>query len=402
MPIPANVLAQLNKLQKIALIIGVLASLLAVVGWFVDPARFFRSYLFAYMFWFGLTGGSLAMLMLHHMVGGGWGFIIRRLLEAATKLFPLVFVLFLPLLRGLHYLYPWAQPIPADDRVGQWQAIWSNPPFYIGRMILFFAIWIGFSYVLNKWSLQQDKSDDPKIYDRMTRWGGFGFLVFGITMTFAVIDLVMSTNHHWYSSMYGVVFMAGQALSTLAFMLVMLAFLTKGGWPTDEVPTKFFRDLGNLTLAATLFWAYVSFSQFLIIYTANIAEFATFYFFRIKGAWWWFVVAIMGLHFFLPFFVLLTGDNIKRSIPRLAKIALFILAMRFVDLYWNIMPAWPEVRLNSTSPFHWLDFVLPLALGGLWLAGFATMVKKTESLLPIHDPRLEGNWPPLQEVAQHG
>jgi hypothetical protein len=397
MRIPDNVLVQLNKLQRIALIVGVVAALISIAGLVAEPQRFFRAYLYSYMFWFGLTGGCLAMLMLHHIVGGGWGFIIRRLLEAGTKLLPLAFILFLPLLAGLKYLYPWMHA--PEDRIMAWRQVWSNAPFYVLRIVICFLILGTFAYVLNKWSKQQDESNDPRIYDKMTRWSSFGLLVYAIVMSFAVIDLTMSTNSHWYSSMYPAVFLAGQGLSTLTFMLVSLAYLTKGGWPINEVPTKFFRDLANLTLAATLFWAYVSFSEFVIIYAANISESATFYVFRRQGPFWWLIVAIMGLHFFLPFFVLVTGDNVKRSIPRLAQIAFFILLMRWVNLYWIIMPAWPEVRV---SPFHWIDFVLPFALGGLWLAAFATMVKRTESMLPVHDPRLEGNWPPLQEVAQHG
>jgi len=397
MRIPDNVLVQLNKLQRVALIVGVVATLISIGGYFADPSRFFRAYLYSYMFWLGLTGGCLAMLMLHHIVGGGWGFIIRRLLEAGSKLLPLAFVLFLPLLGGLSYLYPWMHE--PEDRIMAWRQVWSNWPMYVTRIVICFVIWGIFAYFLNKWSKLQDESNDSGIYEKLTKWSSFGFLVYCVTMSFAVIDLTMSTNSHWYSSMYPAVFLAGQGLSTLTFMLVTLAFLTKGGWPINEVPTKFFRDLGNLVLAATLFWAYVSFSEFLIIYSANISESATFYVFRRQGPFWWLIVAIMALHFFLPFFVLLTGDNIKRSIPRLAKIALFILVMRWVNLYWIIMPAWPEVRV---APFQWIDFVLPFALGGWWLAAFAAMVKRTESMLPVHDPRLEGNWPPLQEVAQHG
>ncbi|MFQ5737677.1 MAG: hypothetical protein ACE5JX_01580 [Acidobacteriota bacterium] len=387
---------QLHSIQRASFMVGGIGLVaLAFLGLF-NPGLFFRSYLLSYLFWLQISLGSLAILMLHHMVGGGWGFVIRRLLEAATRTLPLMALLFLPLLLGLRELFEWARPEAVEDEILRHKALYLNVPFFVVRAALYFAIWILLSYFLNKRSLQQDRIGDPGLTRKLQILSGPGLVLYGATVTFSSIDWAMSLEPHWFSTIYGMMFMVGQSLTALAFAIVALKVFSAHP-PLDSVVTpKHFHDLGNLTLAFVMLWAYLSFSQYLITWSGNLPEEIPWYLHRIHGGWQYIGLFLILFHFTLPFLLLLSRVN-KRSGRSLALLAGFILMLRFVDLFWLIVPAldWQE-GLN----FHWSDLFAILGIGGVWCALFTRRLGE-RALLPLHDPRFAEKHAP-KEVLEHG
>lgn len=385
----------LNRLQRYASVAFLAGLVLCVVGWLTNGNYVFHSYLFAYLFWFGVTGGSLGILMLHHVVGGGWGFIIRRPLEAGTRLFPAMLVLFAPMLIGMRYLYIWARPaaVMSDAVLGAKHG-YLNPPFFIARTLIYFALLITLAFVLNKWGDAQDTSDDPAISNRLNVVSAGGLVVYVLVCTFAVVDWLMSLTPHYYSSILGFLFVVMQGLSTLALMVFLTAFIAGREPLVQGLPSRYFRDLGNLMLAFVILWAYMSFSQYLLNYSGNSAEEAGFYVRHISGGWGIISLSLIPFHFALPFLVLLSS-SVKVNPIKLAKVAAFILFMRFVDLFWWVTPTF-ERHIGVS----WSDFGAPLLLGGIWLWLWARQMRG-RTLAPAHDPRLAGHWP-QQEVAKHG
>lgn len=392
---------RLDALQRNAVIICVLGLVLSAVGAFMDLQGFFHSYLYAYMFWLGVTVGSLALLMIHHVVGGGWSFLIRRHLEAGSRLLPWLLLLFVPVVTGLLYfgLYEWARPEAANDPTLRLKSAYLNVPFFIARTVLYFAIWIAFAAVLNRWGAIQNERNDPDVFSRLNVLGGAGLVVYALTMTFASVDWVMSLTPHWYSSIFGMLVVVSQGLSTLALMLVLTWYLAGDQPLLRRVPSGYFRDLGNLMLAFVMLWGYMSLSQYLITYSGNTAEEITWYVRRGTGGWEYVSLLLIPLHFFLPFIVLIVGSGIKRNPSRLARIAGFILFMRFVDLFWWVTPTF-----RKTIGLSLADLGTPLLIGGIWLGLWAGQMRD-QPLVPVHDPRLEGDALHSvvgQEVVEHG
>jgi hypothetical protein len=380
----ANIRSHFDRLQRRALLIGALATAVALYGAFTDSTQFFRSYLFAYFFWLGLSLGSLAIVMLHLITGGSWGFAIRRLLEAGMRTLPLMALFFVPILFAIQTLYPWAaHDAAAHDELLQHKAPYLNVPFFIARSVLYFALWIGTSWILLRYSAKQDRTGDAGPGRRARTLAGPGLGMYGLTMTFAAVDWAMSLEPHWFSTMYGVIFIVGQALSTLAFSVVVAAWLQKRPPFSRFLSTSHFHDLGNLMFAFVMLWAYVSFSQYLIIWSGNLAEETPWYLHRTGHGWEALAIGLIVFHFAVPFLLLLSRKS-KRNSQVLAIIALGLLAMRFVDLYWFIGPAFHR----DGFAIHWLDFVTPVAIGGLWLAWFIRQLKG-RPLISLQDSALE-------------
>ncbi len=372
-------------IQRRSLIIGGVAAVACALGAFADPAQFFRSYLTAYLLWLGISLGCLAILMLQHLSGGVWGFVIRRLLEAATRVFPLLALLFLPLLFGLHQLYPWADPAKvAQDPLLQHKAAYLNVTGFVARAVFYFALWCGLSHLLSRWSLEQDQVPRAALRDRMQAFSAVGLLLYGLTTTFSAVDWVMSLDPHWYSTIYGMLFMAGGAVGGMALVIAMASLLARHRPLSDVLAPGHFHDLGKLLLAFVMIWAYFAFSQFLIIWSGNLPEEITWYHVRLAGGWRLVGLALLLFHFVLPFLLLLSRD-LKRQGRALALVAAAVLAMRYVDLYWMVAPSFPEAVAGLQ--FHWLDLAAPLAVGGLWLAEFLRQLK-SRPLLPLNDPLL--------------
>lgn len=379
---------ELDQFGRRALIVGVAGVALCVLGAFFDSEQFFRSYLVAYIFWIGIALGCFAILMLQHMSGGAWGLVIRRLLESATRTFPLLALLFVPIAIGVRSIYIWAQPgAGANDEALQHalahKAPYLNIPFFIGRAVFYFAVWNLLAYLLNKWSLEQDSTKYRPITTRLQGLSGPGLVLYGFTVTFASIDWIMSLEPQWFSTIYGILIMGGQGLSAMAFIIAVVVLLARYKPLSEVIKPSHLHDLGKLMLAFLMLWAYFGFSQFLIVWSGNLPEEIPWYVRRLQSSWRWMGLALVVLQFALPFVLLLSRD-LKRSSRKLVIVAIAVIVMRLVDLIWLTGPEFHE----SAFHLHWMDLVMPIGLGGLWLAFFANQLKR-RPLLPIGDPYLE-------------
>lgn len=382
--------ATLRRYQWIALAAGVIALSVCGVGAAGSPAQFFRSYLTAFVFWTVLALGSLGILMMQYLTGGTWGVIIRRELESATRTLPMMALLFLPIVFGMRHLYVWTHPdILAADEVLREKRGYLNIPFFLIRTAGYFLVWAGTAYCLNRWSQSQDRTGDPVFSFRLQRLSGPGLFALAVTVTFAMIDWVMSLEPHWYSTIYGVIFLAGAGLGAFAFAIAVTVWLGRTPSFAGLLLPGHYQDLGNLLLAFVMLWAYCAFSQFLLIWSGNLREEIPWYVRRIHGGWGWVAVLLIAIHFFIPF-VLLFSQNVKRHSQRLVIVAAIVFLMRFVDVVWLIEPAFDEGKLH----FSWMDPLALIGVGGLWLAVFLQQIN-ARPLLPINDPS-------FQEAFAHG
>ncbi len=373
----------LNRVQRLALIAGIVGAALCLAGLVGNREQFFRSYLVAYLFCFGIALGSLAVLMIQYLTGGAWGAVVRRVLESATRTLPLLALLFLPIVFGLSDLYEWARPeAVAHDPALQHKSLYLNVPFFIARAVLYFVVWITVARYLNHWSAEQDRAGDPRLSRRLEMLSRGGLLLYGLTMTFAAVDWGMSLEPHWFSTIYGVLFMGGQGLATFAFVIPVAALIADRPPLARIIGAEQFHDLGKLMLAFVMLWAYFSLSQFLIIWSANLPEEIPFYLRRMQGGWQYLGIGLIVFHFALPFLVLLSRD-VKRHAWALAVVALGLLAARFLDLFWLLRPA----ALPGVLAVHWLDLAALLAVGGVWF-WFVVAQLKSRPLVPLHDPYL--------------
>ena len=377
--------ATLERIQWRALAVGVVFGIASIIGLIVSPAHFIRGYLVGYMWALGLTLGALAVLMLYHLTGGAWGYVIRRVLEAATRTLPLMIVLWIPILIGVHSLYVWSRPeeLKHDEHLVH-TLQYLSLRWFILRAVLYFVVWYAMSWALNRWSALQDAPPEKDLSPVFRRIGGPGLVVYALTITFAVIDWVMSLDPHWTSTVYALIYMAGQALFAICFGVIILFLLTRVRPMSDFVKPDQFQDEGKLMLTFVMLWAYTSFSQWLIIWNGNLSDEITWYYDRTHGGWQYVGLALMLLHFAVPF-ALLLGRDLKRDAGRLIWVAAWLILMRWLDLFWFIEPNFP----GNQARFHfsWLDAVTPIAIGGLWLALFFWNLRR-RPLVPLYDPHL--------------
>ncbi len=373
-----------ERLRRNAVVVGALGLVACGVGAFLTPADFFRAYLVGYLLWVGVALGSLPLMMLHHLSGGAWGLAIRRLLEGASRTLPVLTVLFLPLLFGLDDLYVWARPeVVAKDAILQHKAPYLNVPFFIARAVLYFGAWNFLAWQINRWSLEQDATGDVALARRMQLFSGPGILVYAFTITFASFDWVMSLDPHWFSTIFGLLMLAGQGLAAFAFTIAALAALSDREPLASVVDKGVYHDLGKLLLAFVMVWAYFSFSQFLIIWAGNLPEEIPFYIRRLEGGWQVVSLLLLLLHFALPFVLLLSRD-LKRNARLLVPVALLVLFMRWVDLHWLVVPNFSPGVLS----LRWMDVAAPIGIGGVWLFVYLGQLQ-SRALIPPRDPYLE-------------
>jgi hypothetical protein len=362
----------LERIQKIALGAGILFLILSVLGWLGNRQHFFVSYLFAFLFWAGLSFGCFNAALMLYLTGGRWGNGTRRFLEAGFMNLPLVALMFIPLLFGLRELYPWARPeLVAVDRILRQRAGYENVIAFILRGVFFFTLWIGLAIVLRKWSLRQDHTTDPGPSVKMRTLSGPAMVIVPLTLTFALVDWVLSLETAWFSTIFALILMAGQILIAFAFITVLLAWLGSREPFVMLVTEKDFLDLGNLLLAFVMFWTYVSFSQLLIVYSGNQPAEIDWYLHRIAGGWKWLISLVALFHFLVPFLLLLFRP-IKQSIRRLATVAGLIFLANALEIYWTIAPTF----YPSGFQIHWTDFTVWLGLGGIWLGIFMMNLKR--------------------------
>lgn len=381
-----------KRFQNRSLIVGALFLLVLLIGAFFDRLQFFRSYLFAFTFWVGIPLGCLVLLMLQHLTGGGWGMVIRRPLEAATRTLPLMFILFIPIIIGAHSLYPWTHAEEAAELAKLGKTRYLNLPFFIGRTVFCFAIWLLLTYLLNRWSKEQERTADRQYAKKMRVLSGPGMVLFVLTVTIVAVDWVMSLDPHWMSTMFGFLFVAAWGVSGLAFVIAMTAMLSKYS-PLNQITGKgHFHDLGKLLLALVMLWTYFAFSQFLIIWSGNLPEEIRYYLPRTHAGWGAIAVGVAILHFALPFLALLSRST-KRNPNKLVVIAVLILLMRLIDFFWMITPNFTGEHFQVS----WMDIVAPIGIGGLWLAAYFWQLGK-QPLVALNDPRYEST---LEQAHAH-
>jgi hypothetical protein len=356
-----------------------------IAGFIMDgQERFFQAYLVAYTFVFGIVLGSMAVLMVQHLSGGAWGVVIRRPLEAAVRTMPIMALLYLPIALGVHDLYHWSHPdVVANDALLQWKRPYLNTTFFYIRQVAYFAIWLIIGWTLTRWSAEQDQSGDPGLVRKFSILSGGGLVVYALTVTFAMIDWTMSVNPHWFSTMWGPLYMVGQGLSAFALMITVLILLSQTAPLKGLITAHHLHDLGKFLFAFLMLHAYLSFSQFLIIWSANLAEEIPHYLIRWDSGYQYVSIFIILGHFAVPYALLLSRD-IKRDFRRLRLIAMWILFARVVDYYWHVAPEFHKEGLDLGV----LDFATPMAIFGVFLALFAANLRKY-SLLPVHDPGLD-------------
>ncbi len=373
----------LNRLQTPAFVIGGIALALSLIGAVLTPTQFFRSYLVSYIFWSGIALGCLAILMLQHITGGTWGAVIRRVLESGSATLPVLALLFIPVIVGLTHLYAWARPMEmAHHPLSGFKGIYLSAPFFVGRAVIYFAIWVLVSRLLMRWSAQQDESADPRLGRKLQLLSRGGILLYALTVTLASIDWGMSLDPHWFSTIYGIMFIGGQGVSAFAFVISIMALLARRGRMAEAVSYKQFHDLGNLLLAFVMLWAYFAFSQFLLIWSGNLAEEIPWYVNRKAGGWGGIAIFLILFHFCVPFVLLLMRD-VKQRANSLLVVAMALVFVHFIDVYWVIAPSFP----HTGGPFHWLDLAVAIGLGGIWVGTYIWQLK-SRPLLPLNDPSL--------------
>lgn len=363
-----------RRWQRQLLLVGIASLCLCAIGAAFDVQQFFRSYLLGFFSWLGIALGSLAILMLHNLTGGAWGLTLRPLFEAATRTLPLLAVLFLPIAFGLDQIYPWSNMDRAD--LGA-KAAYLNVPFFLARAVGYFAIWIGLALLLNRWSAAHDRTGDPAMMERTQQLSAPGLVLYGLTVTFASIDWVMSLQPEWSSTIFGAVVATGQLLPALALAIAVAAALPRS---EHAAAPSTWNDLGSLLLAFVMLWSYMAFSQYLIIWSGNLPEEISWYVNRTVGGWQLIAVVLAAFYFALPFFLLLSRD-VKQDPQRLQIVAVVILAMSFVHQYWLIAPTFSPRHLY----LHWMDIAAMIGVGALWLSVFLWQVQ-ARPLMPVHEP----------------
>lgn len=373
---------KLSALRVPAITAIVIGFGLTALGHVLAPKELPRAYLIALMFWLGLGLGALALFMLHNLVGGAWGFLIRRQLEAALPTLPAMAVLFLPIFFGMDQLYLWADHHHVEqDPLLAHKAPYLNVEFFMIRFAIYFIIWCALAALLRKWSAQQDESRDQNPLKKMQYLSGVGLVIYGLTITFASVDWVMSITPHWYSTIFGMIFMIAQSLTALAFATFAAGRLVLAKRIESPELEDHFNDLGNLLFAFVMLWAYLMLSQFLIIWSANLPEETPWYLLRTQGIWGAFTLALLLLHFAAPLLLLLNRAA-KRNIRILSPTAAYLALMGFADIAYLVSPALEK----WSPPFHWISLAAFVGIGGVWVLIYSTALSR-RALIPRFDPR---------------
>lgn len=377
-----------SRAQQRSLMIGGIGLAACAAGALVNGQEFFRSYLVAYMLWLGIALGCTSLLMLHHLVGGGWGYVIRRLLESGARTFPVLLILGIPFLIGVSPSHAWARAEAFNPAtLSEFKRVYMGSTFFYARTVIYFGAWLLLGYLLNKWSFEQDVTHEPgRVGIRLQALSGPGLIIYGMTITYASIDWVMSLEPGWSSTIFGMMFMVAQALSAMAFVIIVLMRLTDSKPLSEVVQPSHFHDLGTLLFAFVMLWAYLSFSQFLIIWSGNLREEIPWYLSRSRGEWAWLAVFLIVFHFAIPFFLLLSR-SLKRKKRSLSVVAAALILMSWVDLYWIVMPSFDHA--GPQLQWLWLNLAAPIGIGGIWVAAFISQLK-LRPLLPLNDPEFAG------------
>ncbi len=348
-----------------------------------NPKQFFFSWLVSFLFFLSLALGGLFFVLIQYASQGGWGVVLRRVGETTFATLPVLAALFLPLLLGLQDLYSWTVPGAAEhDALLKWKEPFLNLPFFLIRAALYFGIWSFIAILYYRGSRSQDVTGDPAMSARLRRFAGPSLIVLALTQTFASVDWIMSLTPHWYSTMFGVYFFAGSFVGFIALLSVVAAAMHASGLLDSLISAEHLHDVGKFLFAFTAFWAYIAFCQFFLMWYANLPEETIWYQARLQGSWKTVSILLMVGHFGAPFLYLM-GRDVKRRASTLALGGLWLLAMHFVDLYWQVMPTLHPDGVRFTV----MDVAAFLAVGGSFVAA-ASWLMRRQALVPIGDPRI--------------
>ncbi len=375
--------ASFGRLSKIFGGIGLLCLAATFLLYWDDGHRLFPSYLVAFLFWLSIALGGLIFVLIQFATRAGWSVAVRRLAEHVMATMPLFALLFVPIVIGAHDLYHWThKSAVAADALLLKKSVYLNEPFFIARAVAYFLVWSLLAWWFRRKSIAQDKSRNPAVTRLLQARSAPAILAFAVTMTFASFDWIMSLDPHWYSTVFGVYFFAGCFLAIHAVLALLCLGLQRQGLLPGVVTFEHFHDLGKMLLAFVVFWAYIGFSQYMLIWYANIPEETIFYAERLEHGWYPVTIALVLVHFALPFFILLMR-GVKRRRGPLMLVALWLLAAHWLDLYWLVMPP-----LSHEGPhFGLVDVTAFLGVGGVFLAVLGTLMSKS-ALVPVGDPRL--------------
>lgn len=391
--VPANPVldrADLGKWPKMAGLAALVGVVLSAAALFIDAGEFMLAYLVAFIFWTNLALGALALLMIQYLSGGAWGVVLRRVLETGSRMTYWIPVFWLPIGIAAYFthMYEWVHADLKEDQILAQKALYLNYPFWLGRSILYFVIWAALAFFLNKWGRQQDVTGDQRFLTKARTLSGPGMVLYALTVTFAAVDWMMSLEPHWFSTMYGALLGVGQLLGGLCFSTAMVVLLARVRPMNEILQKRHMHDYGKLMLGFTMLWAYLNFSQFLIIWSGNLIEEIPWYLNRLEGGWEWVAGALIAFHFVIPFLLLLSRA-LKKNPRTLVGICFWIIFMRCVDLYFLIVPS---AAAHGHPGWRWWPFLFAIAamlgVGGIWLWRYLGELTK-RPLLPINDPYVE-------------
>jgi len=379
-----------KRIYQRSLMVGVVFAIGSIILAIMKPDQFYRGYLLGFMCWLGVALGSMAILMIRHLTGGGWGMVIRRILGAAMRTLPLLAILFIPIIIGVaqHRIYPWAMPLDSVqdpyikehlEKHGFIKDAYLNFSGFLIRAIIYFAIWNVLSFLLSMWSRQTDRPGAPDNTQKFKAVAGPGLILYGFTISFAAIDWVMSLDPSWISTIFGLIILIGEVLSAMCFAVVVERILFNYKPMSEMLKPEFVHDHGKWMLTFIMVWAYFSFSQWLIIWAGNLPNEITFYTKRLSFGWGKIGLFLVLFHFAVPFVILLSRP-FKRNIRKLVWLAIWLILMRWLDLFWIIEPNFSKGLAVTIA-----DLVVPIAIGGIWLAYFFRNLNALP-LLPAYDP----------------
>jgi hypothetical protein len=373
-----------NRIPVIAAVIALVGAVICGVMGPSNPKQFFFSWLVSFLFFLSLALGALFFVLIQYAAQGGWGIVLRRIGETVFATLPVMAALFVPVLLGLHDLYEWSHAEAVqNDALLQWKSPFLNVPFFLTRAAIYFLLWSVIAVMYYRGSSRQDAAGNHAVAARLRRLAGPALIVLALTQTLASIDWIMSLTPHWYSTMFGVYFFAGSFVGFIALLSVVSVALRRAGLLDTVINAEHLHDVGKFLFAFTAFWAYIAFSQFFLMWYGNLPEETIWFKVRMDGSWMKVSILLLAGHFVAPFFYLM-GRDVKRNGTTLALGGLWLLAMHFVDLYWQVMPTFHPEGISPSI----LDIAALMTVGGCFVGAAAWLLRR-QALVPLRDPRID-------------